>query len=252
MSQIIPLAAIVLIIILEHRHAIRFRPASFFRRFFFTDIFYMLTGFVALGVVWNAYYIFGSEFVGSLLHLPRLSALELPFGLLFILTLVAIDAGNYFIHYLMHRYEFLWEFHKIHHSSSHIDWLATFRSHLFEQILRRLLAPLLLILFGFPLEIVLIAGGVYIAWGIFNHSNLSLRLNFLEPILITPRLHRTHHINESSAANLGTFFSFWDRLSGTLNLTEQPADIPFGNGETNYPQQWHRQLIAPFLKFFKA
>jgi sterol desaturase/sphingolipid hydroxylase (fatty acid hydroxylase superfamily) len=250
--QIIPFAAAVLLIILERRRNLSFRPAPLFRRSFLTDVFYLLTGYVGLGWLGTACFADGSGLIGEALLLPRPALLELPFWLLFILALVALDAGNYLAHYLMHKYDFLWEFHKVHHSSPQLDWLATFRSHLFEQILRRVLAPLLLIPAGFPPEVVLSAGGVYIAWAIFNHSNLGVGLNFLEPILITPRLHRTHHLDDSTATNLGTIFSFWDRLGGTLNLTEKPEDISFGNGEANYPHEWHRQLVAPLRRLLKG
>jgi sterol desaturase/sphingolipid hydroxylase (fatty acid hydroxylase superfamily) len=79
----------------------------------------------------------------------------------------------------------------------------------------------------------------------FNHSNLKLDLRFLESILITPRLHKIHHIYKTSERNLGTVFTFWDRIRGTLVLTETDESIAFGNGEQNYPQSWGAQLIEP-------
>jgi sterol desaturase/sphingolipid hydroxylase (fatty acid hydroxylase superfamily) len=63
---------------------------------------------------------------------------------------------------------------------------------------------------------VLAAGAVFIAWAVYNHSNLRVGLGFLEHVLITPRLHRAHHLNDAPARNLGTVFTFWDRMRGTF------------------------------------
>src|SRR5262245_36439255 len=125
---------------------IRFRPSPLFRRYFPSDVFYLLTGFVAVGAVGVAYVVATSQWIGASWGIPRLASLNLSMWITVPLALVAIDLGNYAAHFLLHRYEALWEFHKVHHSSHMLDWLATFRSHLLEQVLRRLIAPALLIL----------------------------------------------------------------------------------------------------------
>ena len=245
MVSSILIGAAILLAILERSPRCRFRGSSLFRRFFLTDFIYLLTGFVAGGSLAPVYIEHGSQWVEASFGFPRLTAVNLPLPVSAVLALAALDAGNYAAHYLLHRFEWSWAFHKIHHSSPQLDWLAAFRSHLAEQILRRLLAPILLILLGFPREAVIIAGAVLIAWIMFTHSNLRVNLRFLEPVLITPRLHRIHHIYDSSAKNLGTIFCFWDRLRGTLVLSETNDEIQFGNGEANYPQNWLAQLIEP-------
>jgi lathosterol oxidase len=139
----------------------------------------------------------------------------------------------------------LWQFHKIHHSSRGLDWLATFRSHIGEQILRRLLAPVLLIIFGFPVNAVVIAGAIFIAWSVLNHANLRLNLRVLEAILITPRLHRVHHLSDAPPNNLGTFLTLWDKVRGTLDQSNYEKECELGNGELDYPQDWVSQFIRP-------
>jgi len=170
------------------------------------------------------------------------------------LALVAIDLGNYLAHFLLHRYGALWEFHKVHHSSRTLDWLAIFRSHIVEQALRRLIAPALLIIAGFPIKAVVLAGGLFTAWGMLNHSNLKLNLRFLETILITPRLHRLHHVPETEGCNLGTFFTFWDRMRGTFVQAELEETCTFGvAGEVDsYPQGWFPQFVEPVRRLLRA
>jgi sterol desaturase/sphingolipid hydroxylase (fatty acid hydroxylase superfamily) len=238
-------AAVMLIAILERRPRWRFRPIPFFRPQFVTDATYLLTGYVGTAALALAYVAAASQLVGRL-GLPRLAALELPLWLSVVLAILAIDAGNYLAHWLLHRVDALWEFHKIHHSSETLDWLATFRSHLVEQALRRLLAPLLLVIAGMPLDVVALAGSLFLAWAVFNHSNLRAELRVLEPVLVTPRLHRLHHVPRTTERNLGTVLTLWDRLRGTL--VRAPADTsPLGiPGEARpYPQGWLRQLLEP-------
>ena len=237
-----------LVAVLERVPGIRLRPLPLFRRFFVTDVFYLLTGFVAGGSIAAAYITRGSQFFGEVLGVPRLAALSVPLWLLVVLALIAFDAGNYLSHYCLHRFDWLWEFHKIHHSSRELDWLATFRSHIGEQILRRLLAPTLLIVIGFPLDAVIVAGGIFIAWAAFNPANIGLNLQFLEPVFITPRLHRIHHLNSAPTNNLGTVFTFWDKLRGTLDRSRIAEESELGNGEPHYPQSWLRQFFTPIRR----
>jgi sterol desaturase/sphingolipid hydroxylase (fatty acid hydroxylase superfamily) len=223
----------------------RLRSQRFARSYFITDAFYLLTGFIAGGSLALAYVTYAGQLVGRVLIIPRLSELRWPLWLLVMAAVFALDAGNYLAHYCLHRFGVLWELHKVHHSSKELDWLATFRSHIGEQILRRLLAPVLLIAFGFPLNAVTIAGGFFIGWSILNHANLRIKVPFLETIFITPRLHRIHHINNAPNKNLGTIFTFWDRWRGTFDATMYSDHCELGNGEKQYPQSWFPQFFKP-------
>src|SRR5262245_51115080 len=232
---------------------LRFRPSPLFRHYFASDIFYLLTGFVTGGSLAIAYVAATSDWVGTRWGIPRLAALDWPLWVTIPLALLAVDLGNYAAHTLLHRFEALWEFHTVHHSSRTLDWLATFRSHLIEQTLRRLLAPALLIIAGFPLKAVVLTSGLFIAWAMLNHSNLRLNLRWLEPVLITPRLHRLHHVPETENRNFGTVFTFWDRLRGTFIQADTEANCTFGvAGEVDsYPQGWLAQLLEPLRRVLK-
>ena len=237
------IAAGALIAGLERTRRWRFRPAPFLRRRFGTDVAYLVTGHVATAGVALGWVAVGGALVGRL-GVPRLTAshwVAVP------LAVVALDAGNYAAHWLLHRVDALWEFHKIHHSSPTLDWLATFRSHLVEQALRRLLAPVLLILAGVPVDVAGSAAAIFVAWAILNHANLRLPLGGIEPLLITPRLHRLHHLPATTERNLGTMLTLWDRLRGTLVTAEPTRPHVFGmSGErAPYPEGWWRQLVEP-------
>jgi len=240
----------VLLASLERLPGLRFRTAPFFRSFFASDVFYLLTGYVAGTSLTIAFIVSASAALGSL-GVPRLSALQLPLWIGAPVALIGLDLGNYVAHWGMHRSDTLWEIHKVHHSSRTLDWLATFRSHFLEQTLRRLLAPFALILVGVPIEATLLGASVFNAWAMFIHSNLSLDLRAIESVLVTPRLHRVHHDPATTHKNFGTVLSLWDRLLRDSFITRDVArDVRFGIPDevTTYPQGWGRQLIEPFRR----
>ncbi len=244
---VIPTLAAVILATLERFPSLRFRPLPLFRRYVTSDVVYLLTGFVAGGSIALAYIATASELLGALFGAPRLSSAGLPLWITMPAALVALDLGNYAAHSLLHRYPALWEFHKVHHSIESLDWLATFRSHIVEQTLRRLVAPALLILVGFPADAVALAGGVFLAWAVLNHSNLAVKLDVLEALFVTPRLHRLHHLPATDDRNFGTVFTIWDRMRGTLVVRDASFDETFGfDGQGRYPQGWLRQLLEPF------
>jgi sterol desaturase/sphingolipid hydroxylase (fatty acid hydroxylase superfamily) len=243
---LIPTVIAVALAALERFPSVRFRASRLFREHVASDVVYLLTGFVGGGALALSYVAGGSDLVGAL-GAPRVASLGLPLWTTAPAALVALDFGNYVAHRLLHRYGALWEFHKVHHSAETLDWLASFRSHAVEQGLRRVVAPALLILAGFPADAVGLAGGVFLAWAIANHANLRVRLDFLEPLFVTPRLHRLHHVPETDGRNFGTVLTIWDRAGGTLLARDTSPETAFGvAGEVGtYPQGWLRQLLEP-------
>ena len=239
--------ALVTLIIAERIPRLQFQPSSLVRPFFLSDLFYLATGGVLLSLVMRAQAV---PWAGVFNEGVRRALADAPFAMTVPIALILYDLGAYVTHILLHRVNMLWELHKVHHSSRTLDWLATFRAHILEHALRHLLSPVLLILLGFPLAAVGIASGVLAAWAALVHSNLDVSWRWLEPILMTPRLHRLHHVPATSARNLGVFFSVWDQLHGTLETNPtaslQPTGVP-GAVDT-YPQTWPRQLVEPFIR----
>ena len=254
MSLVLVAAVALPIALLERLPRLRFRALPFLRVHFASDTVYLLTGYVAGASLALAYVAAASRALDTHLGLPRFAHAGAPRWLSVSLALVGLDLGNYLAHWLLHRVDWLWEFHKVHHSSPTLDWLATFRSHLVEQTIRRLVAPLLLVLAGFPLDAIALAAALFLAWAILNHSNLRLPLRLLEPILVTPRLHRLHHLPRTTERNLGTVFTLWDRLRGTLVVAEPAADAALGipGDAGTYPQGWGRQLVQPMAAIITA
>lgn len=239
--------ALGMLMVAERIPRLQFQSSPFFRCFFLSDLWYLATGAILLSLVMRTQALSWAGIFNVSVHQTLTDA---PFVLTVVLGVVLHDLGGYVSHILLHRFNVLWAFHKVHQSSRTLDWLVTFRAHVFEHALRHLLSPVLLIVLGFPLLAVGIASAVTGAWAALVHANLDVSWRWLEPLLITPRLHRLHHVPATSACNLGVFLSLWDRLNGTLETDPtaklQPVVVP-GAIDT-YPQTWPQQFVEPFVR----
>jgi sterol desaturase/sphingolipid hydroxylase (fatty acid hydroxylase superfamily) len=234
----------------ERIPGLRLRVSPWLRPALASDVFYFVTG-IGFSMLTGGFVWWASARLAEL-GVPRLAELELPVAAAFVLALVVLDLGQYACHRLLHAVGPLWKVHKVHHSSPTLDWLANSRSHVIENALRRMVGPIGIILLGAPVLPTAIAGVVLSSWGVFIHSNLRLdAARVLEPVLVTPRLHRIHHVPATTQRNFGSFFSIWDRLIPRAFVSvDVPPDAVLGiPDETDtYPQTFFRQLIEPFRR----
>ena len=196
--------------------------------------------------------------IAAFVLLPMLSRLALP-GIApairhlawadrLMLAVVVYDFFSFLVHVVLHRSETLWSVHKVHHSSLQLDWLATTRAHLMENLVRQVSAQIPLFALGMKATIVAPTLVVYAAFALLGHSNLRVRGRWLELVFVTPRIHRIHHIPATSQRNFGTIFTFWDRafawfLSTDVDPTER-VGVP---GEVDaYPQRLAAAFRQPF------
>jgi sterol desaturase/sphingolipid hydroxylase (fatty acid hydroxylase superfamily) len=115
-------------------------------------------------------------------------------------------------------------------------------------MLRFVPSQALLFVIGMPVGVVAASVAVAAVYGVSNHSNLGVRLDWVERVLVTPRLHRRHHVPATTQNNYGGIFTLWDRLAGTLVRTgTEPSDRYGVPGEIDtYPQQFTEAFRAPF------
>ncbi len=172
-----------------------------------------------------------------LLHIwPQFSAIvisETKLMLLFTLShFIFLDFLRFYQHYLMHRSDFLWRFHSVHHSALILTPFTLFRSHPVELILSSIrnvlgtgiVTGFFLFLFKVPLSGYDVLGVNFLGF-FFNllganlrHSHIPLRYGPLEYLFISPRMHQIHHQKNRPAcsSNLGVWLSVWDLLFGTF------------------------------------
>ncbi|MDA1194651.1 MAG: sterol desaturase family protein [Planctomycetota bacterium] len=169
-----------------------------------------------------------------------------PFWLQFLGVILLCDVGIYWGHRLSHKFEFLWRFHRVHHTAKTVDWVAAYREHPFDNLYTRLIENLPAILLGFPLEALAGFAMFRGLWALYIHSNVSLSPGPLRYLLGSPRLHHWHHeVGHSGKVNFANLSPLMDLAFGTYY---DPGQMPERYGipddvSTNYVVQ----LVDPLL-----
>jgi sterol desaturase/sphingolipid hydroxylase (fatty acid hydroxylase superfamily) len=180
-----------------------------------------------------------------------------PVWVQFIVFLVLKDFLEYFVHMLLHRVPFLWEFHKVHHTITELDWIGNFRFHWMEIVVYRSLTYLPLIVLGVRRDVILWIAIVSTLIGHLNHSNLNFSWGAFRYVINSPRMHVWHHdviLRGEYGHNFGIVFCLWDWLFGTAYLPadrEQPEQLGFENMNT-FPRGLFRRLSYPLLRNVKT
>jgi sterol desaturase/sphingolipid hydroxylase (fatty acid hydroxylase superfamily) len=134
-----------------------------------------------------------------------------------ILTVIAFDLWDYWMHRANHRLVLLWRFHKAHHSDMEIDVTTAARFHIGELIFSGISKGLMVLLWGPSLWGLVTFDILLNVAAQFHHSNLGIPITFqdrIERIFVTPRMHRCHHALAPDCydTNFSTILSFWDRI----------------------------------------
>lgn len=168
-----------------------------------------------------------------------------PWWLQAIEMILLSDFIIYWAHRLQHNNEFLWRFHKVHHSAEHLDWLAAHREHPLDTIYTVGLINLPAIVLGFPLETI--AGVIAFRgiWAIYIHSNVRLPIGPLRWFIGAPELHHWHHDRNRHAGNYANISPLMDIAFGTY---ECPAREPEAYGiHEKTPNTYVGQMVEPVL-----
>ncbi|MBX3560291.1 MAG: sterol desaturase family protein [Sphingomonas sp.] len=159
--------------------------------------------------------------------------------------LFAEDFFRYWAHRLMHWSPFLWQFHKVHHSSETLVPVSQLRNHPVNGLVnlgRSLIAvPIVtgafLIAFPGQLTVMSILG---INAGRFAFDMLGAQLRhshiwvafpqWLSRLVISPAMHQIHHSRAEKHwdRNFGSQFALWDWLFGTIYVPKEREDLSFG------------------------
>jgi sterol desaturase/sphingolipid hydroxylase (fatty acid hydroxylase superfamily) len=199
---------------------------------------------------------------------PHESTLALQVGLV-IVCIIARDFMEFATHALSHRWQFLWEFHRVHHSSEFLSPLGEKRSHFIDDLWRNGciaavvgvslavytyaagIPPYQTLLFGVPAYIVAYTIMNLLNFEVLHHSHIPLSYGRFERALISPAQHQLHHDRHGPSRNYGSFLSIWDRLFGSF-----AHSVPRGSFELGLPYEEQRECMTlPELyvrPFFRA
>jgi len=175
---------------------------------------------------------------------------DAPALLQVLLMMVVADFFRYWLHRYCHENLLLWRFHAVHHSPQKLYWLNVGRFHPVDKALQYLCDSLPFILLGVSEEVLMLYFSIYAIKGFFQHSNVDVKLGYLNYLISGPELHRWHHskvINESNR-NYGNNLIIWDLVFGTYFLPEGRRVTILGLLNRDYPMGFWAQMKAPFIK----
>jgi sterol desaturase/sphingolipid hydroxylase (fatty acid hydroxylase superfamily) len=135
-----------------------------------------------------------------------------------VLAFLFFDLAIYAWHVASHKNEFLWRFHKIHHSDKSFNVSTGFRFHVFDLLLEIVYKSIFVVVIGVNAYLVLSIEIVELFFIFFHHANLRVpNEEAISQFIITPSLHRTHHstLRKEHDSNYGIVLAFWDRIFGT-------------------------------------
>lgn len=174
----------------------------------------------------------------------------LPVWLRYLMLLLALDLTSWCGHWLLHRNDFLWQFHKVHHSARELDVLNAGRIHFVEKLFYPLFFFIPMGLIGFEIRDTMAVSLFVAIFSAFTHANVRVPLGPLKYILNNPQIHLWHHaieIDRKHNVNYGDALSMWDYLFGTAYLPDDRNELELGfEGVADYPKTFGGQLIAPF------
>ncbi|NJM80378.1 MAG: sterol desaturase family protein [Flavobacterium sp.] len=233
-----------------------------FRKDFWLDTFYMFFNFFLLNMIIliamsnvtaQLFDDFLSLFGWKVGSLQVVDLSKLPKALWLFIFFIVTDFVQWNTHRLLHRFEFFWNFHKVHHSVEQMGFAAHLRYHWMEPVVyKTVLYVPIAIIGGFSIQDVFIVHFITITIGHLNHANIGWDYGLLKYILNNPKMHIWHHSKEMPrkyGANFGISLSLWDYIFGSDYVPKDGKDIALGFDDVeNFPKDFINQELYPFKK----
>ena len=232
------------------------KDQSAFRKDFWLDGFYMFFNFFIFSVAISGFYKLlqlGFEDIGITdKSLALFDPSGWPMWGQLLIFFVVLDFVQWFTHTLLHKYSFLWKFHKVHHSVKEMGFAAHLRYHWMENILYKPLKTFgVMILFGFEPQQAYIVHFLAITIGHINHANIKVTWGPLKYIFNNPVMHLYHHAHDlpegKFGVNFGISLSLWDYIFKTDYIPEDSGTIELGfPGDEKFPTDFVGQNTYGF------
>ena len=183
-----------------------------------------------------------------------LRLVQLPPATATVAAILLFDGWMYLWHRANHEINFLWRFHRVHHSDPEMDATTSTRFHTGEILISSVLRLAVIPLLGITVDQLLVYEMLLLPVILFHHSNVRFPEKmdrWLRLVIVTPALHRVHHsrLRAETDSNYSSVFSFWDRIAKTFRLRRDGQAVNFGldeYGEENW-QTVRGMLITPFV-----
>lgn len=234
------------------------KEQSIIRQDFWLDGFYMFFNFFIFSIVISGVYqileLFFADFNITMKSLAIIDIAKWPMVVQLLVFFIVLDFVQWFTHVLLHKYPFLWKFHKVHHSVKEMGFAAHLRYHWMENILYKPLKTFgVMILGGFEPAQAYIVHFTAISIGHLNHANIKITWGPLKYFLNNPVMHLYHHAytlpEGRYGVNYGISLSLWDYLFNTNYIPESSGKIEIGfKGDDQFPKDFIGQNTYGFRK----
>ena len=229
-----------------------------FRKDFWLDGFYMFFNFFIFSIIIEGVYqVLKLSFTQINISEKSLALIDIS-GWASVIQLlvffVVLDFVQWLTHLSLHRYSFLWRFHKVHHSVKQMGFASHLRYHWMENILYKPLKTFgVMILGGFEPQQAFIVHFITIAIGHFNHANIKITWGPLKYVFNNPVMHLYHHASEvpngRRGVNYAISLSLWDYLFKTNHIPEDSGNVALGfKGDDTFPKDFIGQNTYGFKK----
>ncbi|WP_313298637.1 sterol desaturase family protein [Stenotrophomonas sp.] len=170
---------------------------------------------------------------------------SLPQWGVLLMVLFLADGVSYFRHRLEHT-RWFWQIHAMHHSDRQLTWFSAYRQHPLNRITAALIDVGLLLLAGAPLWAIYANALVRHYYGLLTHANVPWTFGWLGHVLVSPAMHRWHHVREGEGVgkNFATVFSVFDQVFGTYYVPSSCVE-PTGLNEPGH-SSFLKQIFGPF------
>jgi len=234
------------------------KQQSIIRKDFWLDVFYMFFNFFIFSIVISGFYkVLEMLFIDINITSKSLALFNISewstWAQLFIFFII-LDFVQWFTHVLLHRFPFLWKFHKVHHSVKEMGFAAHLRYHWMENILYKPLKTFgVMLIGGFEPEQAYIIHFITIAIGHLNHANIKITWGPLKHVFNNPVMHLYHHATllpkGKNGVNYGISLSLWDYIFKTNYIPEESGDVEIGfEGDDKFPHGFIGQSSYGFKK----
>jgi len=234
---------------------------AIFRRDFWLDVFYMFSNFFIFSIVISGVYevlelLFNNVNITTK-SLSLINTLHWPHWLQLLVFFIVLDFLQWLTHVLLHKYTFLWKFHKVHHSVKEMGFAAHLRYHWMENILYKPLKTFgVMIIGGFEPEQAYIVHFIAITIGHFNHANIKITWGVFKYVINNPVMHLYHHAyaipKGKHGMNYAISLSLWDYIFKTNYIPEDSGTIEIGfKGDDKFPTDFINQNLYGFKKHQK-
>jgi sterol desaturase/sphingolipid hydroxylase (fatty acid hydroxylase superfamily) len=221
------------------------------RKDFWLDGFYMFFNFFIFSIVISGFYkVLEVVFSNAGITAKTIAIIDissLPTLLQLLVFFVFLDFVQWATHILLHKYSFLWQFHKVHHSVKEMGFAAHLRYHWMENIFYKPLKVIaVMLLGGFEPQQAYIVHFIAISIGHINHANVKITWGPFKYIFNNPVMHLYHHSAEPPegkyGVNFGISLSIWDYLFKTNYIPEDSGNVKLGfSGDENFPSGFLQQ-----------